>query len=347
MFTVSSVILLSLFAVVMFGMIRYSNQVGSFDNRSRRVGKVEWKESAAVSLDMPRKNLYRSIILNLEGTLTITTAGSPVLYTGGLGSALKAIARVELIANGRDTIKSISGDAIGMKNMFLMGTKPVLTETLITAAAHPFGGIIKLPLAMPRSIREIDTLLNSGILSTLELRVTYGAVDCMFSTAPTTYAMTKADVEVHIDEAIRLDGKDEPYSAYKELYIEKTVAAASAEFQILLPVGNRYRGFLIETESDGEMANTIVNTVQIKSGTDVFFKKQMDVIQGQNAIDYDLEAQTFVGYGYVDFCPEGRLVDALNASGLSSLEMILDVSAPGTIDKVRIYPCEIVPPMPA
>ena len=318
----------------------------SFDNRSRRVGKTTWVTSSAVPLDLPRKNLYRSLSLNIDGTLTITTAGSPVLKTGGIGSALKPIARIEVVANGRDTIKSISADAIAMKNMFLTGSKPKITESGITALAHPFGGIIKLPFAMPRSIREIDTLLHSGRLATLQLIVTYGAVDSMFSTAPTTYAMTKCDVEVHLDETIRLDGKDEPYSSYKELYIEKTIAAASTEFQILLPVGNRYRGFLIEAESDTNMVNTIVNSVQIKSGTDIFFKKQMDVIQGQNVIDYDLEAQTFVGYGYIDFCPEGRLVDALDASGLSSLEMILDVSAPGTTDKVRIYPCEIVPPMP-
>lgn len=341
-----SLALILLTALILGVIIRYTNEVGSFDNRSRRVGKTTYVASTPVSIDMPRKNLYRSIILNLEGTLTITTAGSPVLKTGGLGTALKPIARVELVANGRDTLKSLSGDAIGMKNMFLFGTKPVLTETGLSAAAHPFGGIIKLPLAMPRSVREIDTLLNSGKLSTLELRITYGAVGCMFSTAPTTYAMTKADVEVHVDEAIRLDGKDEPYSAYKELYIEKDVAAASTEFQILLPVGNKYRGFLLEAESDTNMVNTIITRVTIKSGTDVFFSKYMDVIQGQNAIDYDLEAQTFVGYGYVDFCPEGRMVDALDATSLSSLEMILEVAHPGTTDKVRVYPCEIVPPMP-
>jgi len=327
-------------------MGRYLNQVGSFDNRSRRVGQTTYVASTPVSIDMPRKNLYRSIILNVEGVCTITTAGAPVLKTGGLGSALKQVSRVELVANGRDTIKSLSADAIGMKNMFLFGTKPVLVETGITAAGHPFGGVIKLPLVMPRSIREIDTLLNTGLLSTLELRVTYGAVDAMFATAPTTYAITSCNVEVHIDESIRLDGKSEPYSAYKELYIEKEINAASTEFQILLPVGNRYRGFLIEAESDDCMVNTIVNKVTIKSGTDVFFSKMFDVIQGQNAIDYDLEAQTFVGYGYVDFCPEGRMVDSLDASRLSSLEMILDVANPGAVDKVRVYPCEIVPPMP-
>jgi len=201
---------------------------------------------------------------------------------------------------------------------------------------------------MPRAVREIDTLLNSGRLSTLELRVTYGTYQDMFSTNPTTItdASSSLDVEVNLEEAIRLDGKDEPYSAYKELYIEDVIGAATSEHQILLPVGNRYRGFLIESESDGEMVDTILNKVTIKSGTDVFKAIAREDLQGENAIRYDLEAQTFVGYQYVDFCPEGRLVDALDASRLSSLEAILDVNAPGTTDKVRIYPCEIVPPMP-
>jgi len=111
-------------------------------------------------------------------------------------------------------------------------------------------------------------------------------------------------------------------------------------------VGNRYRGFLIEQESDGEMVNTIINKLTIKSGTDVYKTIDFDALQGENLIKFDLKAQTFVGYGYVDFCEEGRMVDALDATRLSSLEMILDGAHPGTTDKVRIYPCEIVPPMP-
>ncbi len=313
-----------------------------FDNRDRRIGITEWVESAVDTLDIPRKNLIRNLSLNVEGSLTISTAGSPVLKTGGVGSALKNIARVEIIANGRDTIKSISADAIAAKNMFLFGTKPVLTETGITAATHPFGGIIKLPFAMPRSIREIDTLLPSGRLSTLELRVTYGADGAMFATEPTAFTIDSLDVEVHANESIRLDGRDEPYSTYKELFIEKTITAASDAFQILLPVGNRYRGFLLETESDGNLVNTILNKMTLKSGTDVYRSKKADVIQGENAIDYDLEAQTFVGLYYIDFTPEGRMVDALDATGLSSLEFELDVSAPGTTDKIRIYPDEII-----
>jgi len=324
----------------------------SFDNRVRRVGKCELVPSGTDSVDLPRKNLLRDLILRINGSLIIATAGAPVLKTGGLGSALKMVKRIEIIANGRDTIKSLSADAIGMKNLFLTGTKPVLVEVGITAATHPYGGVLLLPFAMPRSIREIDTLLPSGKLSTLELRVTYGALTAaaceMFSTDATAYTVvgSTCDVEVHVNESIRLDGKDEPYATYKELYIEKDVVAAATEFQVLLPVGNRYRGFLIETESDGDMVDTILNKITIKSGTDVFKAIAREDLQGENALRYDLEAQTFVGYAYVDFCTEGRMVDALDATRLSSLEMILDVNNPGAVDKVRVYPCEIVPPMP-
>lgn len=314
-----------------------------FDNRSRRIGKLEYVASGVDSIDLPRKSLYRQLSLNVEGVVTISdVTQTPVLYAGGAGSALRMVSRVEVIANGRDTIKSLSLDAIAMKNLFLMGSKPALTESGLTAAAHAFGGVVTLPFAMPRSTREIDTLLPSGKLSTLELRVTYGGANAMFATTPTAHVLTSCDVEVHLNECLRLDGKDEPYSTYKELYIEKTISAASAAFQLLLPTGNRYRGFLIECESDGNMVNTILNKLTIKSGTDVYFSKMADVIQGENVTFYDLEAQTTTGYYYVDFCPEGRLIDALDATKLSSLEMELDVNVPGTTDKIRIYPCEII-----
>ncbi|NVM23399.1 MAG: hypothetical protein HWN68_16640 [Desulfobacterales bacterium] len=319
----------------------------SFDNRRRRVGLIKYVASTPVPLDLPRKHLIRDLILDVEPIIDITdVTQAPVLYTGGLGSALKHIARVEIIANGRDTIKSISGDAIGMKNMFLFGTKPKLTECGLTVAEHTCGGKILLPFAMPRSIREIDTLLNSGKLATLELIITYGPDNAMFSTDPTAFTVTSVDVEVHVNESIRLDRKDEPYASYMESYIEKAITAATTEFQVLLNVGNRYRGFLIECESDGNMVDTLLNKVTIKSGTDVFASIAFDALQGENIIKYDLKTQTLIGYAYLDFCPEGRMVDCLDASRLSSLEMILDVNSVGSVDKIRVYPCEMIPPAP-
>jgi hypothetical protein len=315
-------------------------------NQKRRVGQIDFAENGSASLELPRKYPFRSLELNVIGSLVIGTAGTPVLYTGGaFGSAFRVLHRLEVIANGRDTIKSLSGSALAMKNLFHHGSGPQEVEAGLTAATHPFGGNIRLDFGMPRSVRPADTFLDSGRLSTFELRATFGTGTDMFSTNPTAITSTDCDIEVHVAEAIRLDNKEEPYSTYKELYIEKAVTAAATEFQILLPVGNRYRGFMLEAQSDGEMVNTVINSIQIRSGTDVFFKAEGDVVQAMNVIDHNLKQEALTGYYYVDFCPDGRLVDALNARNLSQLEMILDVAAPGTTDIVRIYPDEIVSPV--
>lgn len=319
-----------------------------FSNRHRHVGTLAYVANGSRSVDMPRKNLYRNIILELEGSVAITDVTTPpVNYTGGAHeNAFRAVKRLELIANGRDTIKSIPMQALAMKNLFMRGVRCLHVAPGLTAATHPFGGVITVPLASPRAVRQIDTLLNTGQLSTLELRATFGDYLDMVSTAPTAYTIATFDasLKVGLDETIRLDQRPEAFMTYKELYVEKQISGATSSFQILLGVGNKYRGFMIECESDGEMVDTILNKVTLKSGTDIYYQQEEDMIRGKNIQDLLGNVEALTGYYYVDFVPEGRLVDSLDASFLSQLEFELDVNAPGTLDYVRIYPDEIVIP---
>lgn len=317
-----------------------------FSNRHRHVGTIAYVANGSQSLDMPRKNLYRNIILEVEGSVQITDITTPpVNYTGGAHeNAFRAITRLELIANGRDTIKSISLQALAMKNLFMKGVRCQHLAPLLTVATHLFGGVVTIPLASPRAVRQIDTLLNSGQVSTLELRATFGSYTDMVSTAPTAYTGFTAPIKVGLDETIRLDQRPEAFMTYKEHLLEKQISGATTSFQILLGVGNKYRGFLIECESDGEMVDTVLNKVVLKSGTDIYYQQEAHAIRGKNIQDFLGNVETLTGYYYVDFVPEGRLVDSLDASFLSQLEFELDVNAPGTLDYVRIYPDEIVIP---
>lgn len=317
-----------------------------FSNRARLVGTLNYVANGIKSLDMPRKNLYRNIILEVVGTVNISDVTTPpVNRTGGAHeNAFRAINRLELIANGRDTIKSISGQALAMKNLLFNGVRCEHVATGLTVQVWPFGGVMVIPLISPRAVRQIDTLLDSGRLSTLELRATFGDFLDMVSTAPTAYSAFDCDINVSLDETIRLDARAEPFMTYKETYLEKQISGATSAFQVLLGVGNRYRGFLIETESDGEMVDTILNKVTLKSGTDIYFQLSEPALRGRNIQTHLGNIETLTGYYYVDLCPEGRLVDALDASILSQLEFELDVNAPGTLDYVRIYPDEIIVP---
>lgn len=313
-----------------------------FRNVIRRIGQIDFTSINQVrSLDLPRKDFYRNLILKLTVVDTISTLGSPVLYANTPAQFIK---RIEVIADGKDTIKSIGLRALLFKNFFNFATYPRRIVPTLSAAALTWTMTVVLPFALVRTIREIDTILDSGKLSTFELRVTCGDSADFYSTLPTTRAFTSANLEVLVSEAVKFDTKPINPSVYKELSIEKQMSATSAEFQILLPVGNIYRGFMIEAESNKVLVNTLVQDIQIRSGTTVFFKGGWGAIRDANALFNNMETVAYDGMAYVEFCPEGRMVDALDASKLSMLEAVFSTTYLTTTDFIRIYPDEIIVP---
>lgn len=314
-----------------------------FRNQWRRLDNIVGGENLVKSLDIPRKELLREILLRLYININITTLGSPVLHAHVPAKWLK---RIELIADGRDTIKSINMQALMLKNFFNFTTYPRRTVPTLAVGDNKFYQTVLLPLNLPRAVREIDTLVNTGRLSTFILQATFGGKADGFITAPTTYTMANAEIEVHLHEAININVPQEKlnFSVFKEMTLEKEVTQTQNEFQILLPVGNVYRGFLIEAEINGAPADNVINEIQIRSGTTVFYKGRFLAIREMNALKHKMETQSFTGYAYIDFCPEGRMVDALDASKLSMLEAIFDVTKQTGTNNIRIYPDELIIP---
>jgi len=316
-----------------------------FGNVFRRIGQINFTaENQVLSLDLPRKNLYRALVLRLTVVDTITTLGSPVLYANTPAQFLN---RIEVIADGRDTLKSINARALLFKNFLNYCTYPRRTVPTPAVGANTWYLTLILPFTVPRSIREADCMLDSGRLSTFELRLTGGLGADFYSTLPTTRAFTSANVEVSLLEAIKLDTKPMNPSVYKELSIQRQMPSTQTEFQLLLPVGNLYRGFLIEAIADKVPVNTVISEIQIRSGTQVFFKAPWQSVREANALFQNMESVVFDGYAYVEFCPEGRLVDALDSSKLSQLEAVFTTTLVGTTDFISVYPDEIIIPVVA
>lgn len=313
-----------------------------FGNVPRRVGQINFtQENQTLSLDLPRKNFYRQLFLRLTVVDNITTLGAPVLFANTPSQFLK---RIEVIADGKDTIKSINARALLFKNFFNFSTYPRRTVPTPAAGLNTWTLTLLLPFTVPRSIREADCLLDSGKLSTFELRLTGGQCSDLYSTAPTARAFSSASVEVILHEAIKLDTKPVNPSVYKELSLQRQLTATATEFQLLLPVGNLYRGFMIEAIADNVPVNTIIQEIQIRSGTQVYYKAPWNNVREMNALLNNMETVAFDGYAYVEFCPEGRLVDALDSSKLSMLECVLNATLVGTTDFISVYPEEIIVP---
>ena len=90
----------------------------------------------------------------------------------------------------------------------------------------------------------------------------------------------------------------------------------------------------------------------MKSGTEVFKNRTAVHLQMDNRLDYMTEYPVataileilFTGYYILEFVKDGRLSECLDTGRLSSLELVLDLNAPGTVDSISVYAVELIVP---
>ena len=311
--------------------------MGRLANKLRPVGSIDFAASTPKSIDLPRDYFIKNILLTFAGTSTITTAGSPVIYTEG---SYKYVQRIEIIKDGKDTIKSLPFTAIRNRNIYDYSNIPSVTHPAVTGtAATSLLAVGILNFQMPRAIKPIDTMLDASKCSTLELRATFGSIQAGYSTAPTVEALTAGKLHVDIEEAVGVPPA-EP-TIYQERFLEKTVSA-TGESQILLPIGLIYRGFMIYTERDGNPVNDILTgDISLSTGLQKIHTIDGDRKRYLNKLEHSL-ATIQTGYYNVDLCPDGLLSEALDARNLSSLYLNLNVTKTSGTEKMYIFPQSMV-----
>lgn len=311
----------------------------------RRVGSASYTSAGSVStIELPRNYNYRKLLCRVTGTNTVvggTGAGAPLAF-----GAYRAISRIEIIANGRDTIMSISPEALMKMNTLDYGCVPnFLNPTDDAAAAYSFNATFIIDFALMRSIRPIDTLFPAAGLSTFDLKITWGAGADMFTIAADGVATISATelVVSSFEEVGQVPGN----VGVNKLYtIDRVLTAASTNFQIQIPVGNMYRGLLISSESDNVLIDTMIDGLRVESGTEVFQNwLTNDELLDYNKISHNLETR-LVGYHLLDWLDsDGFLSEILDTRNLSNLDLVLNVALPaGTTRRLKVYPQEIILP---
>jgi len=337
----------------------------------RYLGCMNWPgENQMRSFEIPRNYALVALEFELAANLTRTTGGT----AGGPKDSAPAqlIASLDLIANGSDTIKHTDFETLHRKNEIQFGVRPRIYSADWIGYADAPTKVLKvaarMSFAMPKAIRQPDTLLDTAALSSLDLAVTWGAgVDTMDDTwnGEATPVVTVNDAKLHIT-AIEYIGvpAGTTFGLWKETWKRKQVTAVDNAFQIKLPygAGMNYRSILIKTHSDGNQVDTIIpynglatlNKITLKSGTEIYLYEIGQLLQVQNrlqhglqvperitaalaAIDHCLQELILEGYYYIDFCRDGRLSEMLDTSFLSDLELVLEVANPGSADFVDVY----------
>ncbi len=349
----------------------------------RYLGCVNWPGANQVStFALPRNYALVALEFELVADLTRTsTAGDG----GGPKDSAPAqlVSNLDVIMNGSDTIKHMDYETLHRKNEMQFGTRPRIYSEDWSGYADAADKVLKvaarLSFAMPRAVSQVDTLLDTASMSSLDLVVTWGAgLDTMNDTWPgaggSVPAVTVNDAKLHIT-AIEYIGvvAGTNFALWKENWRRSTVTGVDNAFQIKLPFGSNinYRSILIKTHSDGDQVDTILpynglaalNKITLRSGTEVYLYEVAQLLQVQNrlqhqlsipertgsaaALNHRLQELVQEGYYYLDFCRDGRLSEMLDTSMLSDLELVLEVANPGgdaTSDYVDCYYDHIFPP---
>ena len=327
--------------------------------RWRTQNTIEWSAGNKVSQSFLKGMIYREIYLRLTGATTCLAVNNTQVKTLK-GDEWSLIERIEIKANGTDTIRSFSGNVLWWLNFFLYGVAPKVTQTMGDGAtANPaFDSLLMLPMLMPNSIQPEDTVIDSSRVQSLTIEITWASSHTAINASNSAFTTNPA-LQVLSMESFFPNGGEVTPANWRIYEIVENVTSANPKQQVKLNTGPVYRGFLINSVSDGADVSTILNNMKITSGSAVLFDLPGEAIKqitrqrmrtgggqfgGQVYNDLRIGNNNDVeGWYYIDLAPLGKMSEAIDSLGMSELLLEFDLSNPGTTDKLNIYPLEIIP----
>lgn len=324
--------------------------------RRRKQRTIQYEANNKVPATMSRGMVYREVYLRLTGTLTLLASKN--LQASILqGDEWAVVKRIDLVANNTDVLRSFSGNQLWWLNYFLYGVPPEITPAMGAEGANPaFDSTLIIPLWMPRSFRSLDTALDARELSDLKLEVTWGDYEDICADA--TGFTVEPDLEIHSLESFNVKG---PFSQWRIYAIEKEITANNAQFQVQLPVGPMYRGFLINTTDAGKDDGDVINNFKMKSGSTIYADIPEDVLDhidrlrasvvrfwddGGGVYDPLRRGSTYNdldGWYFYDHVTDGFLTECIDTLGFSEFELELDVTVGGGTTKLFVLPLQVIP----
>lgn len=298
-------------------------------------------ENGSVTVDLPRGYDAETYWIRMTGTANVTTGGTAVRAL----APTQLIKRVELVADGKNTIASVPGWFLA-KNPRRAQTAFLQPPTAASAAAYSVEGNFVLDQAMIDGIRPKDSNLRTAGLQLLQMRFTLGALTDMFTGSPAG-SMTAFKIEVGVVETVELPDQKtgemtKPLYLLKRSYLDVSLPATNANQQIVLPVGNVLRSVDLLATVNGEPSNAVLNNIQLSSNQDVRVNLPAAMLQRMNAVDFDpvgiltnsgavaVSSSVMTGFYSVDLMRNGNMdVQATNAwdlSGASEAKLTVDVN---------------------
>jgi len=324
----------------------------------REVFNGAWAANSVVTVQMPRNYDAETIYVTITGTVNYPAALVAACVRNDCPFGL--FSRVELIAEGRQTLFSVPGYVLGMSNVRrhrravyrervetynsqqsypLAYVSP--TSAMTISSSQTFSGTLAIDLQNIAGVRPKDTNLRTGGLQTLDLKLTIADLPSLFYSAAssvtpfavplttslpalTNYTMTPGTLIVGLSELQEMRNADgrisTPTFVQRWSHADYNITAVQNDFPMLLPTDNFIGAVFLTTKQTGESINGIATRFKLQRGVDVRYNLTSVLQQSLGNTDYDWSL------------PPGHFMLDLMGSGAPSLKIADAWNAQGGAD---------------
>lgn len=261
------------------------------------------------TVDLPRGYDYESVHIRLTGSVQVTVAATAVRAE----APSQAVARVEVIADGRNTLYSAPYWACvfgkyDRANMLESGARVNTPPSGVGIATYAIEALGVIDFMTPDGERPKDSNFRTDGLQLFQLRLTFGNPGDLFVGGTANFVAGLA-LEISTVEMIELPDANNlrtaPVALKKVSFQELAVPTTNANQEIRLPAGNMIKSVLLRIEGNptaGEPTALNLNNLQAFSGVDVRANLKAGSLRGMDNNDYGL---LLAGYYILDLARNG------------------------------------------
>ena len=293
--------------------------------------------ATTTTTDLPRDFLIQRILLNFNGTTTLS--GTSTLVTDALLKCVKAI-RIKAVGEGSSrTIFEVSGKDLYAMNMFDYGSASgtLVRPTATGAANNKTGWVIDLR-CNKLDPDDYSVAIPSYLLSTLQLEIEYDTSANGYGTNVSAQDFTMSITLIEgIPEASE-DFSGNPLLTVLSKTLNADSSTGDQDFDTFFQVGALIRrDFLCTESSAGVRQSTEINDFTVKSGqiplmSKIFFDANVNkdimnyrasevwdglaLVEGYTMIDFFNNRQPFIPTA------AGLKIDGLSTSGYNVGDLV-------------------------
>ncbi|MDX1808306.1 MAG: hypothetical protein R3331_02075 [Sulfurospirillaceae bacterium] len=294
-----------------------------------------WAASTQSRIPLSRNYHVENYLVKIK--VTHDNGATPVFYNEGVFSLIN---NIQLIGNGNENIKQMPANKLYIDSILRSGKNggnsldTTANKTGLTSYVWA-----RINLSMPNSVRPWDTILWTKPFQSLDLMIDWASSANIGS----NITVTAAEMTVFSNQLIGYSrAKGEVIKYYEETALKEEVTGTNAQLTFNLPVNKLYRAISIVSTINGLRADTVINSIKLKSGQTVFCDWDAEAFNEHNKETYRIESSTdFKGIYVVDFAERGRLSDMLNTivaqGGYNTLELVLNVTKQTGSNFVDVY----------